>query len=286
MKIPALQRFRRKLRAGESVYGVWVTLEAAAVTDISVGLGLDWVVIDAEHGHLDWAEILEHVRATVRSNTVALVRLSEANPGLIKRALDIGADGIVIPRVETADQLRSIIRSSRHAPLGTRGIGDERATCWGHCFTEHVRESNANVLVVPILETGLAEHNLKSLLSVEGTDVFFFDPADYSADTGLPGELEGPVTAAAHDKMVHEVRKHGKHAGVVAVTDEALTTYRDRGFTMLGVGFDGGLILSGIRSMLHLVGRSSNLQTTFNLSQKDQPDESERAPGFPAKTKN
>jgi 2-keto-3-deoxy-L-rhamnonate aldolase RhmA len=269
MKTPALDRFRRKLVAGEPVYGLWVTLEAAAVTDIAAGLGLDWVVIDAEHGHLDWADILEHVRATVRSDTVALVRLSEANPGLIKRALDIGADGIVIPRVETADQLRSIIRFSRHAPLGTRGIGDERATCWGHCFTEHVRESNANVLVVPILETSLAERNLQSLLNIEGTEVFFFDPADYSADTGLPGELEGPVVAAAHDRMVHEVRKRGKHAGVVAVSDEALTNYRDRGFAMLGFGFDGGLILSGIRSMLNLIGRSSNLETTFNPNRKD-----------------
>jgi 2-keto-3-deoxy-L-rhamnonate aldolase RhmA len=272
MKTPALQRFRRKLGAGEPVYGLWVTLEAAAVTDIAVGLGLDWVVIDSAHGHLDWAEILEHVRATVRSDTVALVRLAEPNPGLIQRALDIGADGIVVPRVETADQLQSIIRLSRHAPAGTRGIGDDRATCWGHSFTEHVRESNENVLVVPILETSLAERNIQSLLSVEGTEVFFFDPADYSADVGLPGELEGPVAAAAHDRMVHEVRKRGKYAGVVAVNDEALSNYRDRGFAMLGVGFDGGLILSGIRSMLNLIGRSSNLETTFHPNRKDQRD--------------
>jgi 2-keto-3-deoxy-L-rhamnonate aldolase RhmA len=270
MKAPALQRFRQKLATGEPVYGLWVTLEAAAVTDIAAGLGLDWVVIDAEHGHLDWAEILEHVRATVRSDTVALVRLAEATPGLIKRALDIGADGIVIPRVETADQLRSIIEWSRHPPAGTRGISDDRATCWGHCFAQHVQESNASVLVVPILETVLSGQNIQSLLSVEGAEVFFFDPADYSADSGLPGELEGPAVAAAHDRMVEQVRKHGKHAGVVAVSDEALARYRERGFAMLGVGFDGGMILGGIRSMLDLVGRSSNPEPTFNPNRKDE----------------
>src|SRR3954469_5785389 len=102
MKIAALQTLRRKLAAGEAVLGLWVTLESASITEMAVAFGLDWVVIDAEHGHLDWKEILEHVRATVRSDTVALVRISQIDIGLIKRTLDIGADGIVVPWVETA----------------------------------------------------------------------------------------------------------------------------------------------------------------------------------------
>jgi 2-keto-3-deoxy-L-rhamnonate aldolase RhmA len=255
MKSLALHRFRRKLEAGEPVCGLWVTLEAAAITDIAAGLGLDWVVIDAEHGHLDWAEILEHVRATVRSDTVALVRLAEANPGLIQRALDIGADGIMIPRVESADQLRSIIQWSRHAPVGTRGISDERTTSSGHCFARHVQESNPNALVVPIVETVRAGRNIHDLLRVDGAEVFFFDLADYSADIGVPGELEAPAVAAEHDRLVREVRKQGKHAGVVAVSKEALANYRERGFSMLGLGFDGGMILRGIRGMLDVVGK-------------------------------
>src|SRR5215831_2389564 len=101
MKTPALKKFREKLAAQQTVYGLWVTLEAPSITEMAVALGLDWVVIDAEHGHLDWKEIVEHVRATVRSDTVALVRVAELNLGLIKRALDIGADGVVIPWVES-----------------------------------------------------------------------------------------------------------------------------------------------------------------------------------------
>ena len=111
MKSRALHRFYEKLQSNETLYGLWVTLEAAAISDIAAGLGLDWVVIDAEHGYLDWAEIVEHVRATVRSDTVALVQLAEATPGLISRALEIGADGVVIPRVQTAEQLRSVVKS-------------------------------------------------------------------------------------------------------------------------------------------------------------------------------
>src|SRR4029079_19131978 len=97
MKTSALQSLRRKLAAGTNVLGLWVTLESPSITEMAVGLGLDWVVIDAENGHREWKYIVEHVRATVRSDTVALVRVAESNVGLIKRVLDIGADGVVVP---------------------------------------------------------------------------------------------------------------------------------------------------------------------------------------------
>src|SRR5438445_13893465 len=96
MNTSALKRLREKLAADEPVYGLWVTLESASISEMAVALGLDWIVIDAEHGHLDWKEILEHLRTTVRSDTVALVRIAELNASIINRALDIGADGIVI----------------------------------------------------------------------------------------------------------------------------------------------------------------------------------------------
>src|SRR5476649_1090667 len=118
MKSAAIRNLRRKLAAQTPVFGLWVTLESPSITEIAVGLGLDWVVIDAEHGHLDWKEILEHLRATVRSDTVALVRIAELNGGLIKRALDIGADGIVIPWIETAEQLRQAVSYSQYPVEG------------------------------------------------------------------------------------------------------------------------------------------------------------------------
>src|SRR6266446_9519706 len=106
MNTSALKRLREKLAADEPIYGLWVTLESASISEMAVSLGLDWIVIDAEHGHLDWKDILEHVRATVRSETVVLVRIAESNIGLIKRVLDIGADGIVVPWIETPEQLK------------------------------------------------------------------------------------------------------------------------------------------------------------------------------------
>src|ERR1043165_4558014 len=125
MKIAALQKFRAKLAVDEAVYGLWITLDSASLSEMAVALGVDWIVVDAEHGHLDWKEILEHIRAAVRSDTVVLVRIAELNAGLIKRALDIGADGIVIPWIETAEQLTQAVSFAMYPPEGVRGIGAE-----------------------------------------------------------------------------------------------------------------------------------------------------------------
>src|SRR5213592_5003169 len=153
MKTSAIRSLRRKLAADQPTIGLWVTLESPSITEMAVALGLDWVVIDAEHGHLDWKDIVEHLRATVRSETVALVRVAELNGGLIKRALDIGADGVVIPWIESAEQLKTAVGWALYPPEGLRGIGGERATAWGQCFGEHTAEANDHVLVVPIIET-------------------------------------------------------------------------------------------------------------------------------------
>ena len=127
MKSPAIRKLRQKLAADEPVYGLWVTLESASITEMGVALGLDWIVVDAEHGHLDWRDILEHIRAAVRSDTVVLVRIAEVNVGLVKRVLDIGADGVVVPWMEEVEQLRDAVAFAHYPPDGLRGIGAERA---------------------------------------------------------------------------------------------------------------------------------------------------------------
>src|SRR5688572_8970168 len=171
MNTAAIRTLRQKLAHDQAVYGLWVTLESPSITEMAVALGLDWVVIDAEHGHLDWKEIVEHLRATVRSQTVALVRIAELNQGLIKRALDIGADGVVVPWIESADQLRQAVRFARYPLEGVRGIGAERATAWGQSLVEHTAEANEHMLLVPILETVRAADEVDRLCEVEGVEL-------------------------------------------------------------------------------------------------------------------
>lgn len=266
MKTAALSRLRRKLADDMPVFGLWVTLESPSVTEIAVGLGLDWVVIDAEHGHLDWKEIIDHVRATVRSDTVALVRIAELNIGLIKRALDIGADGIVIPWIESADQLRQAVAYSMYPPEGLRGIGGERATCWGQCLVEHTAEANQNVLVVPIMETVKAIRNVPQMCQVDGVELMFFGPADLSSTAGFRGQWEGPGVAEQILQAKETIRRSGRHCGLLATSVDNLRERQQQGFRAIGLGMDAGLLIRSIRSSLSAIGRDRSFQTSLSPS--------------------
>ncbi len=253
MKTAALQRFRARLAADAASCGLWVTLESATVTELAVAAGLDWVVIDAEHGHLDWKEINEHVRAALRSETVVLVRLAERNTSLAKRALDIGADGIVIPWVESAEQVEAAVMDCRYPPEGRRGIGGERATAWGQRLAEHAGEANEHVLVVPMIESVGAIRHVEQMVAVDGAEVFFFGPADFSATAGHRGQWEGPGVAAQILELKDTIRAAGKHCGVMTTSLKDLAARRDQGFRMIGLGADTGLLLRSIRDALEVV---------------------------------
>lgn len=263
MKTDALKKFRRKLASGQSVHGLWVTLESPSITEMAVGLGLDWVVVDAEHGHLDWKEILEHIRAAVRSDTVVFVRVAELNIALIKRALDLGADGIVIPWIETAAQLEQAMSFSKYPPEGSRGIGGERATCWGQALAQHTAEANDNVLVIPLIETVTAGRNIDQLLRVNGSELFFFGPADYSSTAGYRGQWEGPGVAEELLRLKDAIRAAGKHCGVIATSNDNLRERAAQGFQMLGIASDASLILRGLHDSLAAVGCDTKLMTNL-----------------------
>jgi 2-dehydro-3-deoxyglucarate aldolase/4-hydroxy-2-oxoheptanedioate aldolase len=263
MKSDAIQKFRRKLADGQTVHGLWVTLESASITEMAVALGLDWVVIDAEHGHLDWADILDHIRATVRSDTVCLVRVAEQSVGLVKRALDIGADGVVIPWVESAAQMRESVSFAKYPPVGKRGIGAERATCWGKCFADSVNEANDHVLVVPIIETVAGGREADAICRVPGVEIVFLGPADYSSSAGYPGQWEGPGVAEELLRIKDTVKRHGKHCGVIATSNANIEERRRQGFGMIGVGLDAGLLLRSLTDTLAGLGMSTAISPAF-----------------------
>jgi phosphoglycerate dehydrogenase-like enzyme/2-keto-3-deoxy-L-rhamnonate aldolase RhmA len=191
----------------------------------------------------------------VRSETVALVRLAELNGGLIKRALDIGADGVVIPWVETAEQLAQAVRFARYPLDGARGIGAERATAWGQALADHTADANDHVFVVPIIETVKGGQNLAAMRDVPGVELFWFGPADYSASAGYRGQWEGPGVADEILRLKDTLRAAGKHCGVVATSDDDVQQRLGQGFRAIGLGMDAGLLIRSLRASLAGVGR-------------------------------
>ena len=264
MKISALQAFRDKLRRDEPVYGLWSTLPSPEITEMAVAAGLDWVTIDAEHGSFDWRTIEAHIRATLRSATVLLVRVSELNISLFKRALDIGADGVAVPFISTAEQTREAVAFSQFPPRGVRAVGGDRATGWGQCFAEHVAEADDNVVVLPNLETIDAAKNVDEIAAVPGVDVYFFGPADFSASAGHAGQWEGPGVGEALLRMKDRIRAAGKHCGIIATSLEDIQRRREQGFRMIGIGVDSGLLIRGLRHKLELVGTPRTLRASLS----------------------
>ena len=264
MKAKALKKLRQKLNQNKPIYGLWVTLESASITEMAVALGLDWVLIDAEHGHLDWKDINSHIRAALRSDTVVLVRIAERSTILSKRALDIGADGIMIPWMEKVEEVEEAVRDCRYPPEGRRGIGGERATAWGQCLSEHAAEANENVLIVPLIESIAAIPNVATMCEVDGIDLFFFGPADFSSTAGFRGQWEGPGVAEQILKLKDTINAAGKYCGVVSTSTQNLTDRLDQGFQMLALGTDSGLLLRSLHQSLQEVDRDRSLATSLD----------------------
>lgn len=271
MKTAAVQALRRKLAADQPVFGLWITLEAPSLTEMAVGLGIDWLVLDAEHGHLDWKDLVEHVRAAARSTTVVLIRIAELNGGLIKRVLDIGADGVVVPWVETPEQAAAAVGWARYPLEGKRGIGAERATAWGQALVEHTAEANEHVLVVPIIETVRTRPRVKEMCKVDGIELFLFGPADYSSTAGHRGQWEGPGVAEQILEMKEIIRAAGKHCGLLTTSHENLRQRVSQGFRFVGLGADTALFLRAVRGALAAVGHDRTIQANLSLPTEGLP---------------
>src|SRR4029078_9832656 len=138
------------------------------------------------------------------------------------------------------------VRDCRYPRAGQRGVGADRATAWGQAFQEHAEQANAHVLVMPILESPTAHANIRQLVAVDGAELFYFGPADYSATSGHLGQWEGPGVADELLAMLPTGRPAGKAAGVIGTSHEDLIARRDQGFRLLGLGTDAILTLRAL----------------------------------------
>jgi 2-keto-3-deoxy-L-rhamnonate aldolase RhmA len=241
---------KRKLAAGRVTHGLWVTLESPSITEIAVALGFDWVVIDAEHGHLDYKEIVEHLRVTRHTDTTALVRVQEVQQGIIKRVLDLGAAGVIVPQVTGPEEVERAVRFAHYPPRGVRGVGGERATLWASQLRACTGRANAETMVIPLMETVPAGECIDAILDVPGVDAVFFGPADYSASAGYLGEWEGPGVAERLLAIQKRITARGLACGIMGTSIEDARRRQEQGFRMIGVASDTGLLIRGATEAL------------------------------------
>ena len=243
--------FRQRVLDGETLIGAWASLDSPASAELLARAGLDWVVVDLEHGAATEASLLAHLYALDAGGTAALVRPPSGERLRIGRALDLGALGIVVPRLDTAEQAREAVTFLRFPPAGQRGVGLlTRGARLGTVNHAGVAALNDDILGIIQIESPVALEAAEEIASIDGVDCLFVGPADLSHSLGIPGQFANPTYQAALRSVVDACRKHGKAPGILLYDHATFRPHLDLGYTFVGIGADVSFVNDGIKAAL------------------------------------
>lgn len=241
--------FRSRLQAGETLLGTMVTLPTASTAEVLRDAGFDWLFIDGEHGPLETSDILGVLQA-VGGQVPCVVRVPASEEVPIKKVLDLGAAGIIVPQVNTAEEAAQIVRFSRYPPQGGRGVGLARAHGYGFGFAEYVENANEAISVIVQAEHVDAVENIESIVQVEGVDAVLLGPYDLAASMGKMGQVDDPEVLQAIDHVTKTCQAANMPLGYFGVTASAVRPYIELGYTLIVAGVDVLFLGNAARRML------------------------------------
>jgi 4-hydroxy-2-oxoheptanedioate aldolase len=214
------------------------TIPSATVTQAIAAAGADAVIVDMEHGAIGYSEAHAMIAATAGTNCAPLVRIAETDPVLVKRVLDLGAEGVVFPLIRTVDDARCAVASMRYAPNGNRGFGPFIAhSRWGTSLTDYPKQMDDNLTCCLLVETADAVANIDEICSVEGVDLLVPAVFDLSTDLGVMGQFDHPDLLAAMSKVEAAAKAAGIALGNAALNETQARTLFGRGYRVIA-GFD------------------------------------------------
>jgi len=242
---------RRRVLAGETLFGAWCGLGSPAAAELLGVAGYDWVVIDLEHGAGTEAELLAHLYAVETTGAAAIVRPQSGERLRIGRALDMGAAGIVVPRLDTAAEVREAVTFLRYPPDGGRGVAlMTRGGRLGSVPHAGVGGLNKDIVGIIQVESPGAVREADAFAATDGVDVLFVGPADLSHSLGVPGQWTSETYRSAEQAVVDACRKHGKAAGILLYDPASFGPHLDMGFTFIGLGADASFMANGAAAAL------------------------------------
>ena len=241
--------FRKRLLGGDVLVGTLITIPSAEVAEIMAVVGFDWLFIDTEHIPFN-AHGAQTILQAAGPNCPCIVRVPANDEVWIKKALDIGADGIIAPQVNSAADAESIVRMCKYPPDGTRGVGIGRAHQYGLGFNQYMERANDETAVILQAETAQALENITEIVKVPGIDAIFIGPYDLSASLGKMGQLTDPEIKQAIQTIAEACKKAGVRLGIFGATAEAVEPFIQRNFTLLAIGTDGLLMAQNAKEIL------------------------------------
>ncbi len=251
-------QLKSKLARSELTIGSWITLGHPAIAEIMASAGFDWLVLDMEHSVLELGEVQTIIQVLDKQQCPAIVRLTSNQPDQIKRVMDAGATGVMVPMVKSAADAHAAIQSVYYPPRGQRGVGLARAQGYGASFPEYQRWLEKNAIVVVMIEHVDAVNDIDAILSVPGIDAYIIGPYDLSGSMGRPGELNHTDVQAAIELVLRAGQRAEKPGGIHVIEPDpnALQQRIRSGFNFLGYTLDIRILDSLCRNHMQTI-RSS-----------------------------
>lgn len=241
MELP-VNRFKAAISEGRRQIGLWSSLGSPAAMEMLAHSGFDWFVLDTEHAPNELPDVIAQMRVLANCPAEAVIRPAWNDMVLIKRFLDAGAQTLLVPFVQDADEARQAVRSMRYPPDGVRGVSvAQRANRYGRVVDYHARAQGELCLLVQ-LETRSALSQIEAIADVDGVDGIFIGPSDLAADLGHLANPAHPEVQDAIRSAVERCRAAGKPAGILTPVEDEARRYLDWGFTFVAVGSEMGLL--------------------------------------------
>ena len=249
--VPGFTNLRSRILGGETLFGTFASLGSPMAAEICGRAGFDWVIIDLEHGAAHESELLTSLYAVGSTPATALVRPRSADRLRVGRVLDLGAHGLMIPRIDLPAQAAEVISFMRYPPDGTRGLAlSTRGAGLGELGHGDVQAINRQVVGIIQIESPSAVEHAAEIAAIDGVDVLFVGPADLSHSMGIPGQFDDPQFVDALRQVVAAADGAGKAAGILLFNMVVLARHRELGFRFIGLGSDSSFVADGARAVL------------------------------------
>ena len=231
---------KEKLASKALTVGSWITIASTEIVEILSTAGFEWLVIDLEHTSITLSEAKALIQTIQANGMEALVRVSSNNETEIKKVLDIGADGIIVPMIKSKEEIEKAVSYTQYPPKGVRGVGLNRVHKYGTAFKEYREYSKSNIVVIAQIEHIKAVENLEAILSCEGLDGTIVGPYDLSASMGFPGEYDRGDVLKALDKVEKTTLHSNKSLGFHVIESDHNYTVKkiNKGYTFLAFSID------------------------------------------------
>ncbi len=247
-----MKSFKEKLKQGQPLIGTLLSIGSPSVSEVISRCGFDWLWIDMEHAPLSLEQVQQLMQAK-KGDCAAFVRIPVNDETWIKRVLDLGADGIIVPQVKTVEEARRAVASAKYPPTGTRSVGLARASGFGMDFAEYVRDANDKTLVLLQIEHTEGVQNIDAILKVPGIDAIIIGPYDMSGSFAKLGQIQDPEVQAAIETVRKSCKQNGTAVGIFCLHADHAQTYVRQGYDLICLGVDIHFMWSAAKASLESV---------------------------------